>query len=179
MAITQARRTGDITPVKHRRLLFVVLGSFALATLAVLCYLIWSDYRQEIRSAQTRTRDYAAVLEARFDATLRRADATLRILARDLQPAALSKPAVPLHAGAINADLDAHMVDFAELAGLRIFDNAGDQLYSSNRANTPLGNVADRYYLFNCATSSKTAWCFQRSIFHAQRVDPPWLLPED
>ncbi|MCX7246932.1 MAG: hypothetical protein NTX31_04530, partial [Burkholderiales bacterium] len=65
---------------------------------------------------------------------------------RDLQPAALSKPAAPLHAGAINADLDAHMVDFAELAGLRIFDNAGDQLYSSNRANTPLGNVADRDY---------------------------------
>lgn len=146
MAITQAGRTGDITSVKHRRLLFVALGSFALATLAVLCYLIWSDYRQEIRSAQTRTRDYAAVLEARFDATLRRADATLRILTRDLQPAALSKPAVPVHAGAINAVLDAHMVDFAELAGLRIFDNAGDQLYSSNRANTPLGNVADRDY---------------------------------
>ena len=146
MVITQTGRTGDITSVKHRRPLFVALGSFALATLAILCYLIWSDYRQEIGSAQTRTRDYAAVLEARFDATLRRADATLRILARDLQHAALIKSTVAVHAGAINADLDAHMVDFAELAGLRIFDLAGDQLYSSNRANTPLGNVADRDY---------------------------------
>ena len=146
MAVTQAGRIGDARAIRHRRTIYFALGSFALATLAILGYLIWSDYRQEIGSAQARTRDYAAVLEARFDATLRRADAALRILARNLNPAALSKSAVSVQANAINADLDAHMVDFVELAGLRIFDNAGAQLYSSNRANTPLGNVADRDY---------------------------------
>ena len=132
--------------MEHRRKLFIGFGALALTTLAILGYLIWSDYLQEIRSAQTSTRDYAAILETRLDATLRRANANLLVLSRSLPVAALSKQAVPAYAGAINAELDIHMVDFSELAGLRIFDSAGDQLYSSNRANTPLGNVVDRDY---------------------------------
>ena len=132
--------------MKHRHKLFIAFGALAFAILAILGYLVWSDYRQEIRSAQTSTRDYAAILETRLDATLRRANANLLALARSLPVAALSKQAVPALADAINAELDSHMVDFAELAGLRIFDKAGDQLYSSNRASTPLGNVVDRDY---------------------------------
>ena len=132
--------------MKHRRKILVALGALVLAALAIFSYLIWTEHEQAIASAQIRTRDYAAVLETRLDATLRRADAELRSLVRDLPRAALSKQAVARHADAINGDLDAQMVDFAELAGLRIFDRAGDQLYSSNRANTPLGNVVDRDY---------------------------------
>ena len=130
----------------YRRIIFVVLGGLALATLGILGYMTWSDYRLEIRSAQTRTRDYAALLETGLDATLRRINSNLMILVASLPPAALSMQAVPAHAGAINAQLDIDMIDFPELAGLRIFDKAGDQLYSSNRANTPLGNVIDRDY---------------------------------
>ena len=128
--------------MKHRRKLFIAFGALAFATLAILGYLIWSDYRQEVRSARTSTRDYAAILETRLDATLRRANANLLVLARSLPVASLSKQAVSAYAGAINADLDIHMVDFAELAGLRIFDKAGDQLSSSNRTRKLTSTVA-------------------------------------
>ena len=67
--------------MKHRRKLFIAFGALAFATLAILGYLIWSDYRQEVRSARTSTRDYAAILETRLDATLRRANANLLVLA--------------------------------------------------------------------------------------------------
>jgi len=132
--------------MKSSRNLFVAFGLGAIAAFVLFGYLIWSDHEQALRSAETRTRDYAAILETRLDATLRRADATLLTLVRDVPIAALSKQAVPTHAGALDARLDVHITNFSELAGLRIFDDAGDQLYSSNRASTPRGNVVDRDY---------------------------------
>ena len=129
-----------------RRSLIVALGFCVLAALSLLGYLLWSDYGQSIRTAEIRTRDYAAILETRLDATLRRADANLVDLVRGLPVAALSKQTVPVYARTLNAGLDSRMVNFPELAGLRIFDAAGDQLYSSDRAKTPLGNVVDRGY---------------------------------
>ena len=130
---------------QHRKIIIsLCLG--AVAGLLIFSYLVLSDYRQTLRSAQRSAGDYAAVLQTRLDATLRRASASLGTLARKLPAPALSKRALTSYADSINGELDAHMVDFPELAGLRVFDSAGDQLYSSNRANTPFANVADRDY---------------------------------
>ena len=132
--------------MNNRRRLIVALCLGALVGLALVGYLIWSDYGQAIHAAETRTRDYAAILEARLEATLRRADAILVELTRDLPIAALSKQQEALYAPDLNSRLDSHMVYYPELTGLRIFDAAGDQRYSSDRANTPRGNVVDRDY---------------------------------
>ena len=120
---------------------------FALSAGAFLIgYLVWSDHRQTVYATETRTRDYAMILETRLDATLRRADAHLLELVHDIPIAALNKQQAALHAPALNAALDSRMINFPELAGLRIFDAAGEQQYSSDRANTPRGNVFDRDY---------------------------------
>ena len=132
--------------MSQRRKLLAAIGVGALAALWILAYLIWVDYQQAMHSAQIRSRDYAAILETRLDATLRRADADLRLLAGSIPVAALHKQAVGRYADTLNTELDAHMVDFPELAGLRIFDSAGDQLYSSGRAHTLISNVVDRDY---------------------------------
>ena len=132
--------------MNHRRSRILALSAGVLAGMSLIGYLIYSDYRQAVEAAQARTRDYAAILQTRLDATLRRADADLVDLARDLPIAALRKQQVALSGPKFNAQLDARMVNFPELAGYRVFDAAGDQLYSSDRANTPFGKVGDRDY---------------------------------
>ncbi|MCX7150746.1 MAG: hypothetical protein NTY05_15340, partial [Rhodocyclales bacterium] len=57
------------------RELIAFLGIFAFAVIPLVAYLIWSGYQVAIDDAETTTRNYAAILEARLDATLRRADA--------------------------------------------------------------------------------------------------------
>jgi PAS domain S-box-containing protein len=133
----------------HRRdrgRLAALLGVALLAVLALLAYQIWSGYREAIVTAETTTRNYAAIIEARLDATLRRADAHLQELARDLPVAALNRQAVPRHAGTLDAALDTRLLNFEELTGLRVFDAGGDQLYSSDRANIPRTHIGDRDY---------------------------------
>ena len=114
--------------------------------MALLGYLIWSGYRERIHSAETTTRNYAAIIEARLDATLRRADAELRDLARTIPVAALRKDAVSRYAHELEADLDARVFNFPELAGMRIADASGDVIYTSASANNPRVQLANRDY---------------------------------
>src|ERR1700675_2167581 len=108
--------------MNNRRKLLVALGASALAGMALLGYLIWSGYQEAIHAAETTTRNYAAIIETRLDATLRRADAGLQELAREIPVAALSKLAVSRYAREVDAELDSHLTNFSELAGLRVFD---------------------------------------------------------
>ena len=62
---------------RDRARLAALLGAAVLAVLALLGYLIWSGYREGIVTAETTTRNYAAIIEARLDSTLRRIDADL------------------------------------------------------------------------------------------------------
>ena len=146
--------------MNHRRRLILVLSLGVLTGLSIIGYLIWSDYRQAVDAAEIRTSDYAAILETRLDATLRRADANLMELVRDLPVAALNKEEVPRYATRLNAGLDLRMVNFPEMAGFRVFDAAGNQLYSSDRANTPLGKVGDRDYFHRLRDDPKADLVF-------------------
>lgn len=134
------------TDRRHHRTLIAPLGITTLAVIVLMSYLVWSGFQEAMDEAGTTTRNYAAILEARLDATLRRADAIVLERGRAVAVAALSKQAVSRYAREIDASLDSRLVHFMELAGLRIFDAAGDQLYTSDRANTPRTNIADRDY---------------------------------
>jgi PAS domain S-box-containing protein len=118
----------------------------ALAVVLLLGYLIWSGYQETIRGAATTSANYAAMLETRLEATLRRADAALLYLSRTVPVEALNKQAVPRHAARLNAELDGHIVNFPELAGMRIIDADGDVIYTSDSANVQRINIADRDY---------------------------------
>ncbi|MFY9315755.1 MAG: PAS domain S-box protein [Burkholderiales bacterium] len=123
-----------------------LLVTAILAALALLGYLVWSGHDEAMRAAGITTRNYAAILETRLDATLRRTDANLQELRHRLPISALNKQAVPSHASQIDADLDSHLVNFPELAGLRVIDAGGDPIYSSDSKSTPRTNIADRRF---------------------------------
>jgi len=129
-----------------RRQLAVLLGVTALATLVLLGYLIWSGREEAISAARTTTRNYAAILEARLDATLRRIDADLLEQADLLPAAALREQAVPRYARELNAILKSRLVNFGELGGLRVFDASGASLYAADAQTARLSNIADRGY---------------------------------
>ncbi len=129
---------------RNRTKLVAVLSVIVLAVMALLGYLIWSGYQEAMREAGTTTRNYAAIIEARLDATLRRADAEMQALARTLPVAVLSKQAVPRHARELDAELDSRLINFPELAGLQVFDAHGDVLYLSDSTSNPRTNIADR-----------------------------------
>ncbi len=131
---------------RQRRALRLAIGVVVLLVLLLLAYQLWLSYREQVRAAETTTRNYAAIFETRLDATLRRSDAVLQELARRLPAAALKPPAVAHYGGELNAELDAQLFRFDELAALRVFDARGELLYSSDPANTPQINVADRDY---------------------------------
>jgi PAS domain S-box-containing protein len=134
--------------MNSRRKLVVALGVSVAAVMTLLGYQLWSSYQESLSEAETKTRNYAAILETRLDATLRRADGDLRDLASRLPVAALSKQAVPRYAREIDAHLDLHMIGFEELAGMRVFDTDGDLIYTSNSKTIPRTNVIDRDYSF-------------------------------
>ena len=142
MSLAQPRSTDR----HQRRKLIVLLGAVVLAAMLLLGYLIWSGYQEAIHAAETTTRNYAAIIEARLDATLRRADAEVQVLARTLPVAALNQQAAPRYARAFDAELDSRLANFEELAGLRIFDANGDVLYTSARASALRAQISDRSY---------------------------------
>ena len=130
----------------QQRNLIAAFGLGALAVVALIAYLIWSGYREAVHLAETTTRNYAAMIEGRLDATFRRAEAHVTELARDLPIAALSQDAVPHHAAAIDSGLDLRRLNFPELVGLRVFDVNGDLIYASESKTTPRVNAAERDY---------------------------------
>ena len=125
-------------------------GALLTASLLILIllasYQLWLSYDNQVRAAEVSTRNLAAIFETRLDATLRRTDADLVALARDIPAAALLKKNVPLYAREINARLDSNLFNVAEMAGYRIHDANGDTLYSSDNANTQRVNISDRAY---------------------------------
>jgi PAS domain S-box-containing protein len=157
------------TDFRERGRLAALLGVAMLAVLALLAYLIWSGHEEAIRAAETTTRNYAAILEARLDATLRRIDADLLEQAGSLPDAALSGRAVPRYARELNAGLDTHLVNFAELGGLRVFDANGASLYAADAPTARLANIADRGYFQLLRDNPRTGLVFSEAVISRPR----------
>lgn len=134
-----------------------------LVLLILLAYERLLSYRDAFREAETKTYNYAAVIEARLDSTLRRADATLRELMHEIPVEALSQASLPRYARELNATLDRGMFNFAEVSGIRVFDAEGDLLYASASEKTPRVNIADRAY-FKTARSEPTSTLIFSSV---------------
>ena len=127
-------------------------------------YLIWSSYREVIHTAEATTRSYAAALEARLDATLRRTDAELQQLAHNLPIAALRETAVASYADQLNAALDARVLEFPELEGMRVFNAEGELLYTTNSKTTSRTNIADRNHFRKARDNPANALVFSEVL---------------
>ena len=128
--------------MKSRHKQVLTLGVGAVAVMVILGYLIWSGYREAIRTAETTTRGYTATLEARLDASLRRAEAELQKIARTIQPTALNQDAVSTNKH-LDALLKLSLLHFPEVTAISIFDANGDSLYTSHD-NSSRPNISDR-----------------------------------
>jgi hypothetical protein len=76
------------------RLPGVLLGVALLILLLLLAYQLWLSYRDQVKTAEISTHNFAAIFEARLDATLRRTDADLKALALEIPTTALDPKAV-------------------------------------------------------------------------------------
>lgn len=148
----------------HRRALLVGLGGLVLVVVHLLAYQLWLSYQEEIHNGETATRNYAAIFATRLDATLRRADAILKALTRSLPARALNQRQASAYAAEMADELDSRLLDFEELEALRVFDANGELLYSSNWANTPRFNVADRDYFQRLRENPQTEPVFSEVI---------------
>ncbi|WP_425257815.1 ATP-binding protein [Rubrivivax sp. RP6-9] len=142
--------TGTSTPTAPlrvpRRGALALLLAVALGATLLIATLLWSARADALRAAQVTALNYARTLEVRLDATFRRADAVLQMLATSVPLDALEPGGADLHGAALNAELDAARRAFDEVIALRITDASGQQLYVSNAAATPTANYADRAF---------------------------------
>ncbi len=154
--------------------LLVALGAGSLAVATLVGYLIWSGYRDALHAAEVKTSDYAEILDARLDATLRRADAELRQLVSTIPVAALSQDAVSRYAREVDGDLNRKISYFPELAALRITDASGQVIYTSESPLAARVSVANRGYFRTLRDNPQANLVFSEvvtSVFDgAQRV---------
>lgn len=120
-------------------LLALILGGFLL-----LGYVLWSGYKEIWAEAQITARSQAELIEARFEATLRRGDADLEELISQIPAEALDKAAAPRFRGQIEADLERHRLAFPEVAGFRVIDANGTVLYIAGGGS--YASLGDRSY---------------------------------
>ncbi|HCV12839.1 MAG TPA: hypothetical protein DGC76_03925 [Candidatus Accumulibacter sp.] len=149
---------------RQRRRLLIWLGCLLLAVLLLLAYQLWLSYHEQLREAETKTRNYAAIFETRLDATLRRTDAVLQGLVRFLPAALLSRQAAERYARQIGEELDLRLLSFEELVGLRVFDAEGRLLYSSDWVRTPRIEVSDRDYFLRLRDDPQAGLFFSEVI---------------
>ena len=149
---------------RHRRTAVVVLCIVTLAVWALIGFLIWSGYLAEIRAAEVNTRNNAAMIDARLDATLRRADATMKELAAELPVNALSRRAAPQFAHKIHAELKTQLTDFPEVDSIRIVDAEGEAIYDSNSLKPAPLNIADRAHFRRVKENPQAGLVFSETL---------------
>jgi diguanylate cyclase (GGDEF)-like protein/PAS domain S-box-containing protein len=137
----------ETTPGQNARYgyhLWIALISLAVGGFILLAYVLWSAYQDVWAEARSVASSQSELLEARFEATLRRIDATLDDMAERIPQEALQAEAAPRFRPAIEKDLERYQRVFPEVAGFRVIDVAGDVLYLSGGGDYP--NLADRAY---------------------------------
>jgi len=108
-----------------------------IASMALIGYLLWVSYGDALRDAETKTLNYAKILEARVDATMRRVDGVLAATALAV-PAQAFEPNAESKFPQINASLDALVTNFPEALASRVIDANGQLRYTSGlQAKTP------------------------------------------
>lgn len=117
-------------------LVFLVAGCFLLLT-----YIVWFAYRETRAEAELTVGNYAELIEARFDATLRRVDADLAQLVGRIPPELLEQAPRPANHQTLEADIERYGQGFPEVGEFRLVDAAGNVLNV-----TPAVSIADRAY---------------------------------
>lgn len=138
--------------------LWIALISLVVGGFLLLAYVLWSAYQDVWRDARTVAGSQAEMLEARFDATLRRIDATLEDMAVRLPAAALAQNAAPRYRVGVEQELTRYHHAFPEVAGFRVIDARGDVIYLSGGGEYV--NLADRPYFMEARETRSSRLIF-------------------
>lgn len=122
-----------------------------LVLLLLLAYQLRLSYRDQVKTAEISSYNLAAIFEARLDATLRRTDADLQIMAIEIPFASLNRSAVSHFEREVRANLERMLFNVEEMTGYRVHDADGDLLYAAGEAATLCDtkeclNIANRDY---------------------------------
>jgi hypothetical protein len=110
---------------------WIALISLVGAGFILLAYVLWSAYQDVWAEARSVASSQAELLEARFDATLRRVESTLDDMAVRVPAEAFRPGSVERFRPAIEAELERARHAFPEVFGFRIIDADGWLLYRS------------------------------------------------
>ena len=123
-----------------------LLAAVLLALIVLLSYQLRLSYREQLREAETSTRNLAAMLQTRTEATLRRADADLAALVLEIPPEAMDRKMAPAYQAQMNARLNSRLINIERTDGFHVIAADGEALYSSDRIPAHPMNLADRDY---------------------------------
>ena len=121
--------------------------ALALLVLALLAFFLVVTYQQTARAAEALSRNEARILALRLDTALRRISASSARLAAKLAEPAGGLAAISSVHGDVKDELNAAASEFPEIGAFRIFDAAGNLVYTGESASGAPGeaiNVADR-----------------------------------
>ncbi|MCE2990739.1 MAG: response regulator [Nitrosomonadaceae bacterium] len=144
----------------------VVVG-FGIGLVAVMLLLvaqIVASYQEAVRLAETTSRNYAALVETRLDATFRRAETHVRVLAESLPREVMEPSTSARYAAVTNQRLSGNMWSFPELKALSIWDAAGNQLYTSTDLGVPSPNTSGRDYFTGARDSQLDETYFSTAL---------------
>ena len=124
--------------------------------LALLGYAIWQGRERAIDEAQDKASNLAGVVEARWDATVRRLEAGLRQIVSRMPVEAMTAAAAPHYRSEMTESLRLLADRFPEISGYSIYDASGHLLYSS-RGEDPLPSVGARAEFFDASRGPSSA----------------------
>ena len=136
-----------------------------LTLVLLLTYQLWLSYRDQIKAAETTTRNLAEIFETRLETMLRHTDADLKMLQQEIPLAALSHKAVPFYEKEWNANLDSRLFSDEEIVGYRVHDANGDTLYTTKNTQAQRVNIADRAYFRELRDNRKVDRVFSEVVF--------------
>jgi diguanylate cyclase (GGDEF)-like protein/PAS domain S-box-containing protein len=127
-----------------RKHVFSPLTLVIVSATGLLVYLFWFGYQEAVRAAEVHLGNLTWMIESRVSASVNGIGTTLDELAKRLTAEQLRPEAVGDSAHRVNAELDLARSRLAEATALRVFDAAGDLLYTSSAADAQRANIADR-----------------------------------
>ncbi len=123
---------------------WLALVALAMGSFVLLGYVLWSAHEEIWEDARQTSSNYAELVEARFDATLRRIDADLYGIASRIPSESLLEKYVPRFRAEIELELERRRIEFPEIAGFQVADAAGNMLYKAGDGK--YANLEDRDY---------------------------------
>ncbi len=159
-------KPSEVTPPtdsKLRMLLLFIAVVIVFAFISLL-YILWSSRQDALEKAEVSALNYSKVLQVRFNETLHRIDAIMRISAKRFPPEVMLPDAEKIYASALNTMLQDQILDFPEISGIRILDAKGDLRYAAPTSNIKNINSADRDFFIAVRDNPKLRLYFSKVI---------------